>query len=44
MTNKGGFLKNSTGTYYLPFIVAGVLCAIGTLVIFTTKAPEKKPV
>jgi OFA family oxalate/formate antiporter-like MFS transporter len=40
----GGYLKDSTGTYYIPFICGAVLCAIGALVIFTTKAPEKKPV
>jgi OFA family oxalate/formate antiporter-like MFS transporter len=39
----GGYLKDVTGTYYLPFLCAAVLCALGTVVIITTKPPEKKP-
>jgi OFA family oxalate/formate antiporter-like MFS transporter len=38
----GGWLKDSTGTYYIPFIAGAVVCAIAALIIFTTKPPEKK--
>jgi MFS transporter, OFA family, oxalate/formate antiporter len=38
----GGYLKDSTGTYYIPFICGAVLCAVGTLILATTKPPEKK--
>jgi OFA family oxalate/formate antiporter-like MFS transporter len=38
----GGYLKDSTGTYYIPFICGAVLCALGTLILATTKPPEKK--
>lgn len=40
----GGWLKDSTGTYYVPFICGAVVCAIAALIIFTTKPPEKKTV
>jgi OFA family oxalate/formate antiporter-like MFS transporter len=35
----GGFLKDSTGTYYIPFICGAVLCGLGCLILAT---PEKK--
>ncbi|MGZ3608010.1 MAG: MFS transporter, partial [Syntrophales bacterium] len=38
----GGYLKDITGTYYMPFLVAAALCALGTIILFTTKAPGKK--
>ncbi len=38
----GGYLKDMTGTYYMPFLVAAALCALGTIILFTTKAPGKK--
>ena len=38
----GGYLKDVTGTYYAPFLCAAALCALGTIVLFTTKPPEKK--
>ncbi len=38
----GGYLKDMTGTYYVPFLIAAALCALGTIILFTTKAPEKK--
>ncbi|MCX7983208.1 MAG: OFA family MFS transporter [Syntrophales bacterium] len=38
----GGWLKDITGTYYVPFICAAVMCAVATIIIFTTKPPEKK--
>jgi MFS transporter, OFA family, oxalate/formate antiporter len=38
----GGYLKDSTGTYYIPFICGAVLCALGCLILATTKPPEKK--
>jgi len=38
----GGYLKDVTGTYYAPFLCAGALCALGTIILFTTKPPEKK--
>jgi MFS transporter, OFA family, oxalate/formate antiporter len=37
----GGWLKDSTGTYYIPFIVGAVLCALAALVIATLRPPEK---
>jgi OFA family oxalate/formate antiporter-like MFS transporter len=40
----GGYLKDVTGTYYAPFLIAAALCALGTIIIFTTKPPEKKHV
>ena len=39
----GGYLKDVTGTYYIPFICGSVVCAVAALIIFTTKPPEKKP-
>ena len=39
----GGYLKDMTGSYYMPFLCAAVLCALGTVILFTTKPPEKKP-
>ena len=38
----GGYLKDMTGSYYAPFLIAAVLCALGTIILFTTKAPGKK--
>jgi MFS transporter, OFA family, oxalate/formate antiporter len=38
----GGYLKDVTGTYYMPFLCAAALCAVGCIVLFTTKPPEKK--
>jgi OFA family oxalate/formate antiporter-like MFS transporter len=38
----GGYLKDVTGTYYAPFLIAAALCALGAIILFTTKAPEKK--
>ena len=38
----GGYLKDMTGSYYMPFLCAAVLCALGTVILFTTKPPEKK--
>lgn len=38
----GGYLKDVTGTYYVPFLCAAALCALGTVILFTTKPPEKK--
>jgi OFA family oxalate/formate antiporter-like MFS transporter len=40
----GGYLKDSTGSYYAPFLIAAALCALGAVVLFTTKPPEKKSV
>ena len=40
----GGYLKDVTGTYYAPFLIAAAFCALGTVILFTTKPPEKKPV
>ncbi len=40
----GGFLKDSTGAYYIPFICGAILCAVGTVIIAMTKPPEKKSV
>jgi len=38
----GGLLKDSTGTYYAPFLIAATLCAIACVIIATTNPPEKK--
>jgi OFA family oxalate/formate antiporter-like MFS transporter len=38
----GGWLKDATGSYYTPFLCAAALCALGTIILFTTKPPEKK--
>lgn len=38
----GGYLKDTTGTYYLPFLCAAALCALGTVILFMTRPPEKK--
>jgi OFA family oxalate/formate antiporter-like MFS transporter len=38
----GGWLKDMTGSYYAPFLIAAALCALGTVILFTTKPPEKK--
>ncbi|HYA15061.1 MAG TPA: MFS transporter, partial [Syntrophales bacterium] len=38
----GGYLKDTTGTYYIPFICGAAVCAIAALIIAFTKAPEKK--
>lgn len=38
----GGFLKDSTGAYYIPFICGAVLCAVGAVILAMTKPPEKK--
>ncbi len=40
----GGYLKDMTGTYYMPFLCAAALCALGCIILFTTKPPEKKHV
>ena len=39
----GGYLKDVTGTYSMPFLCAAVLCALGCIILFTTKPPEKRP-
>ena len=39
----GGYLKDVTGTYYIPFICGAAVCAVAALIIFMTKPPEKKP-
>jgi len=38
----GGYLKDMTGTYYAPFLCAAALCALGCIILFTTKPPEKR--
>ena len=40
----GGYLKDMTGSYYMPFLCAAGLCALGTIILFTTKPPAKKNV
>lgn len=39
----GGYLKDITGTYYVPFIVGSAVAALCSLLLFTTRPPEKKP-
>ncbi len=38
----GGWLKDVTGSYYIPFLCSAALCALGTIIIITTKPPAKK--
>jgi OFA family oxalate/formate antiporter-like MFS transporter len=38
----GGYLKDVSGTYYIPFIIGAAVCAVACVVIAMTKAPEKK--
>ncbi len=40
----GGWLKDLTGTFYIPFIVSAVILAISVVILVTLKAPEKKTV
>jgi OFA family oxalate/formate antiporter-like MFS transporter len=40
----GGYLKDVTGTYYVPFIVGSVVVFISVLVSLMLKAPPKKAV
>ncbi|HVO85357.1 MAG TPA: MFS transporter, partial [Syntrophobacteria bacterium] len=37
----GGWLKDVSGTYYIPFIVGAVVVAVSVLVIAITKPPAK---
>ena len=38
----GGYLKDVSGTYYIPFIIGAAVCAVACVVIAMTKSPEKK--
>jgi len=38
----GGWLKNMTGSYFMPFIVSAVILAVAVVILATLKAPEKK--
>ena len=38
----GGFLKDSSGSYFLPFMVAAVIAALGTVIIGFGKPPALK--
>jgi len=38
----GGYLRDMTGSYFVPFVVSAVLVAVATLILATLKAPEKK--
>jgi OFA family oxalate/formate antiporter-like MFS transporter len=40
----GGYLKDVTGTYYVPFIIGAVVVAISVIVSLMLKAPPKKAV
>lgn len=37
----GGWLKDFSGTYYIPFIVSAVVCAISVIISITMKPPVK---
>ncbi len=39
----GGKLQASTGSFFVPFMVAAVVMAVGVIILTTLKAPEKKP-
>jgi OFA family oxalate/formate antiporter-like MFS transporter len=38
----GGWLKDTSGTYYAPFIVGAVVVAVSVVIITLVKAPQKK--
>lgn len=38
----GGYLKDVTGTYYVPFISGAVMCALAALIIMLVKPPARK--
>ena len=38
----GGWLKDLTGSFFVPFIVSAVILAISVVILATLKAPEKK--
>lgn len=38
----GGYLADTTGSYAIPFYVAAALVALGTILLFVAKPPEKK--
>ncbi len=38
----GGKLQATTGSFFVPFIVAAVVLAVAVLILLTLKAPEKK--
>jgi len=40
----GGWLKDSTGTYYMPFIVGAAVVAVSAVIVALVKAPDKKHV
>jgi OFA family oxalate/formate antiporter-like MFS transporter len=37
----GGWLKDSTGTYFAPFIAAAVLVALAVIILVVVKAPQR---
>ena len=39
----GGKLQATTGSFFVPFIVAAVVLAVAVIILFTLKAPEKQP-
>ncbi|NSW87371.1 MAG: MFS transporter, partial [Syntrophobacteraceae bacterium] len=38
----GGWLKDTSGTYYVPFIVGAVVVAVSVLISITMKPPAPK--
>jgi OFA family oxalate/formate antiporter-like MFS transporter len=40
----GGWLKDATGSYFTPFIVAAIIVAISVIIMSTIKEPQKKTV
>ena len=39
---SGGFLRDATGTYFTPFILAGVLAFLALILVVINNPPEKK--
>ncbi len=38
----GGYLKDTTGTYYMPFIIGAIVVAVSVIISATLKAPATK--
>ncbi len=40
----GGYLKDVTGTYYMPFLIGAAVCAVSVLISIVIKPPARIPV
>jgi OFA family oxalate/formate antiporter-like MFS transporter len=38
----GGYLKDTTGTYYMPFIIGAIVVAVSVIISATLKPPATK--